>query len=222
MRRRAVLGFVLGLTGCGSLTERPYVERRSWPLVVRRTVAAPADRRGPERRGPDRRGPDRRGPERRGPERRGPVLLVRGVSAAPGVDTRGLQWLQRDGSLHVDYYEEWAVPPATSIESDLRQWLADSGRFAAVVAPGSRLDGDLVLEGTLTAFRADLPAGTARVALGLVLLDQRSSPAKILMQQDFSAETKLAGPDAPAIAHGLQQALAEVLAEIEAKVATYA
>ena len=197
MRRRVLLGLALGLAACGSLTERPYVERRQWPLVVRRTVAAPA-------------------------ERRGPVLLVRGVTAAPGVDTRGLQWLQRDGSLHVDYYEEWAVPPATSIESDLRQWLADTGRFAAVVAPGSRLEGDLVLEGTLTAFRADLAGGIARVALGLVLLDQRSGSDKILMQQDFSAKTNLAGSDPPAVARGLQQALAEVLAEIETKVATYA
>ena len=105
--------------------------------------------------------------------RAGRVLLVRDVRAGPGLEVRGLQWLERDGSVHVDFYEQWAVPPAQAVEDDLRQWLADSGQFRAVVAPGSRLNADFVLEAELDAFIADLNAGVARVALALVLLDQR-------------------------------------------------
>ena len=196
MRRRIVLAGLFALAGCG-LSERPYAEKRRWPLVVRRPSPLP-------------------------PPRRGKVLLVRSIGAAPGLGVRGLQILQPDGSLNVDFYEEWAVPPAESVESDLRQWLADSGKFRAVVAPGSRLNADLVLEGTLTAFLADPSAGTARVTLSVVLLDQRPNPVKILMQRNFTAEERLASADPPAIVQALRAALADVLSQVEAAVAAAA
>ena len=104
-----------------------------------------------------------------------------------------MQWLQRDGSLHVDFYEQWAVPPAQAVENDLRQWLADSGRFSAVVAPGSRLNADLVLEGELDTFVADPNTGMARVALALVLIDQRQGSTTVLLQRTVTAEVRLAG-----------------------------
>lgn len=179
----------LVLAACG-LSERPYAEKRQWPLVVRRPSSVP-------------------------PPRRGKVLLVRTIAAAPGLEARGLQSLRPDGSLNVDFYEEWAVPPAESVESDLRQWLADSGKFRAVVAPGSRLNADLVMEGTLTAFLANPPAGTARVTLGVVLLDQRPNPVKILMQRNFTAEERLASADPPAIVQALRAGLADVLRQVE-------
>ncbi len=187
--RRVVLAGVLALAGCG-LSERPYTEKRQWPLLVRRPSAIP-------------------------PPARGKVLLVRNIGAAPGLGVRGLQSLRADGSLDVDFYEEWAVPPAESVESDLRLWLADSGRFRAVVAPGSRLNADLVLEGTLTAFLANPPAGTARVTLSVVLLDQRPSPVKILMQRNFTAEERLGSADPPGIVQALRAGLADVLRQVE-------
>ena len=198
MRRRALLGAGLAapLAGCG-LSERPYTERRQWPLVVRRPAILP-------------------------PAEQGKVLLVRNIAAAPGLGVRGLQSLQPDGSLAIDFYEEWAVPPAESVESDLRQGLAEAGLFRAVVAPGSRLTADLVLEGTLTAFLADPAAGTARATLSVVLLDQRPNPVKVLMQRSFTADRKLTANDGPGIAHALQAALADLLGQVEAAVAAFA
>jgi cholesterol transport system auxiliary component len=145
MRRRATLAAFLALAGCG-LSERPHIDKRIWPLAVRRPTTAP-------------------------PATHGRVLLVRAVRAAPGLDTRGVQSLQPDGSMRVDFYEEWAVPPADAVEADLRQWLADSGLFQAVLAPGSRLASDLIAEPELLAFWADLPVRQARCALSVVLLD---------------------------------------------------
>jgi ABC-type uncharacterized transport system auxiliary subunit len=191
MRRRAILTAFLALAGCG-LSERPHVDKRIWPLAVRRPVAAP-------------------------PATRGRVLLVRAVRAAPGLEARGVQWLQPDGSMHVDFYEEWAVPPADAVDTDLRQWLAESGVFRAVLAPGSRLSPDLIAEPELLAFWADLPAGQARCALSVVLLDQRPGSATgVLMQRTFSAAVPLTTTDAPAIVENLRAALADVLRQIEA------
>ena len=193
MKRRVLLGSVLALAGCG-LSERPFPDKRAWPLVVSRPAALP-------------------------PRRRGRILLVRNIRAAPGLEARGIQWLETDGSLHVDFYEEWAVPPAESVESDLRQWLAASGLFAAVTAPGSRLTADLVLEGALTTFLADRKTNTARAAMTVVLLAQRPTAVRILMQRRFVSERPLPSPDAPGVVEALRACLADLLGQIEAAVA---
>jgi ABC-type uncharacterized transport system auxiliary subunit len=194
MMRRWLVLCGASLAGCSLLPQARYVQQRSWPLDVQRPSTAPR-------------------------KSRGRVLLVRSVRAAPGLENRGLQWLQPDGSVHVDYYEQWAVPPAQAVESDLRQWLSDSGLFAAVVAPGSRLNADYVLEGQLQSFIADPNAGLVHVALALVLLDQRQGSTKVLLQNTENADIKLAADDPPAIAEATRAAIAKVLQQTEADVA---
>jgi ABC-type uncharacterized transport system auxiliary subunit len=179
------------------LPQTSYVQRRDWPLDVQRSAAAR-------------------------PNPRGRVLLVRSVRAGPGLEARGLQWLQRDGSVHLDFYEQWAVPPAQAVEDDLRRWLGDSGLFKAVVAPGSRLNADFILEGELNTFMADLGTGVARVALALVLLDQRQGSTKVLLQRTETAEARLADNEPPAIAKAMQAAIVDVLQRTEADVARVA
>lgn len=196
MRRRVLLAGVLAVSGCG-LSERPYAEKREWPLAVSRTPVLP-------------------------PRARGRTLLVRDVRAAPGLEARGLQTLQPDGSLRIDFYEEWAVPPAEAVGSDLRQWMADCGLFAAVIAPGSRLAAGFVLEGTLTALLADRAKGVVRAALTLVLIDQRPSPARILMQRSFTSDRPLKSPDPAVIVQVLRACLQDVLGQVEAAIGRYA
>ena len=193
MRRRWLLLSGATLASCSLLPQTPYVQRRDWPLDVHRASVAPA-------------------------KPRAHVLLVRTMRAGPGLDQRGMQWLLPDGSVHVDFYEQWAVPPAQGVENDLRQWLADAGLFSAVVATGSRLNADFVLEGELDTFVADLNAGMGRVALALVLLDQRQGSTKVLLQRTETADVTLAGKDPPAIADAMKAAIVEMLRRTEAAV----
>ena len=195
MRRRSALAGLLALGGCSVLPNVPYAERREWPLVVRRPAVLP-------------------------PRRSGRVLLVRTMNAAPGLDARGLQWLLPDGSVHVDFYEQWIVPPAQAVETDLREWLASAGLFAAVLGPGSRLAADLVLETELTALIADPQAHAARAAMSVVLLDQRRDPDRVLLQQTVRAEAPLAGDKPPALVAGLRAAVEGLLGQVERLVAT--
>jgi ABC-type uncharacterized transport system auxiliary subunit len=101
----------------------------------------------------------------------------------------------------------------------VRRWLSDSGLFSAVLAPGSRLNADMTLEGELTQFTADLNTGTARAALSLVLLDQRPNPYKVLLQKTESATANLAGTDPVSIVAAQKAALVEVLQQMEVDVA---
>lgn len=207
MKRRWLLGGMAGTAlatalgggGCSVLPSQPYLERRDWPLVVRRPLALP---------------------RRPG----GRVLLVRAVQAGPGLEMRGLQTLQPDGSVRTAFYEQWAVPPAEAIDDDLRRWLADSGVFAAVLGPGSRMTADFVLDGELVLLHADLGTGMARAALALVLIDQRPSatqimPGRIRLERTEAADVKLDGTDPPALVRAQLAAVAAVLRRTEADLA---
>lgn len=191
MRRRALLVAPLLLASCG-LSERPYAERRQWPLLVRRP---PADRRRAASR---------------------QVLLVRGVQAGPGMDQRGLQSLQADGSIRTDFYEEWGAPPALAAEEALRRWLTDSALFSAVIASASRLEPDLVLEGELTGLWSVPALGQAHAALGVTVVAQRGAIPRVLLQQTISAETPLAGTSTREAVEAQVAALAMVFNRIEA------
>ena len=111
------------------------------------------------------------------------------------------------------------MPPAEAVDDDLRRWLAASGLFGAVVAPGSRLQADLVLEGELTVLHADLGNGTAQAALALVLIDQHPTPARVLLQRTETASVKLDGTDTPAQAHAQVAAVEAALRQTEADIA---
>jgi hypothetical protein len=197
------LATALGGSGCSVLPSQPYLQRRDWPLVVRRSEESV--------------GPVASRPAGRGG---GLVLLVRTVQAGPGMEARGLQTLQQDGSLKSDFYEQWAVPPAEAVDDDLRRWLAESGLFVAVVAPGSRMTADLVLEGELLALNADLATMTARAALALVLIDQRPGSARIGLQRTADGSARLEGTDPPALVRAQLAAVAAMLRETEADLAS--
>jgi ABC-type uncharacterized transport system auxiliary subunit len=190
MRRRAVLVAAAALGGCG-LSTRPYVERRDWPLLVRRPQALP-------------------------PRVGAPVLLVRSLRAGPGMEARGLQTLRADGSIKTEFYEEWAVPPAEAVEDALRRWLAESGLFSGVLAPGSRLVADLVLEGELDALWTEPARHDAYAAVGVSVLEQNPAATKVRLQRTVSARTPLAEGGAPQAVAAMRAAVAQMCAEIEA------
>jgi cholesterol transport system auxiliary component len=185
-----MLAAALALSGCG-LATRPYAERRQWPLLVRRPQPLP-------------------------PRRDGAVLLVRSFAAGPGLQARGLQSVQPDGSISSDYYEEWSVPPAQAVEEAVRDWLADAGLFSAVLAPGSRLAAGLVLEAELDALWTLPSANTARAALGLTLLAQDGAGTRLVLQRRLEAEAPLTGGTPTDAAAAMTSAVAVLCGRVEA------
>lgn len=189
MLRRMLLAAPLALAGCS--LERPYAERRQWPLVARRGRVEQ-------------------------PRRGAPVLLVRGLRAGPGLDVRGLQSLQADGSIRTEFYEEWAAPPAEGVEEALRGWLGESGLFSAVIASGSRVEADQVLEGELTGLWTIPATRQAHIALGVTVLVQSPATIRVRLQRRFTAEAPMAGTSAREAVEAQSAALAAVLAQVEA------
>ena len=191
IQRRAVI-LPLLLAGCG-LAERPYAERRHWPLLVPRPAVLAA--RGG-----------------------GKVLEVRTVRAGPGLEARGFQALGPDGSIATEFYEEWSVPPAQGVEEAVRTWLGGAGVFAAVLAPGSRVAADYVIEGDLGAIWTEPAAGVAHAALGVTLIAMQAEQPRVVIQRRYRETAALAGAGAVGAAQGMLAALALVLARVEGDV----
>lgn len=205
IRRHALVSLAALLGGCSVLPDRPYQESRRYLLAPTHPAPAP-------------------------PRRGAPVLLVRVMRAAPGLDQRGLRSVGPDGRVSLAYWDEWAAPPPEAAEEALRRWMGASGLFAAVVAPGSRLPADVIIEAELVRLAA-LPAEAQAVAALSVLL--LSSPARdavgearVLGQILAEGAAPLpnganggANPAPEAMAGAMQQALGTALAALERRLA---
>ena len=187
--RRTWLGLSLAFGGCSVLPERPYLATTDWPLVVLPPPARP-------------------------PAPHAPVLLLRPVRAAAGLEARGLRTLMPDGSLHTDFYQEWAAPPADAVTDQLQAWLAASGLFAGVVVPGSRLAANDILEADLTALWAVQASRQARASLGYVLIDQRGGNNRVVLQDSVTGTALLANEQPATVVAAQIAALADAFRQI--------
>jgi ABC-type uncharacterized transport system auxiliary subunit len=192
MRRRILAAALpLLLAGCSVFPSRPNVPVRRFGLAPRR----PVTRTAPRGAG---------------------VLLIRRLRGVPGLQELGLRTALADGGYDIAPYDEWIAPPADLAENALRGWMQASGLFGAVVAPGSRAEATLVLEGQLTALEAVPAAGEARAGLaGVLLLEQRLS-SRVLLSFDVTGRAPMAADaDAPAQAAAMEAALGDAFAALE-------
>lgn len=191
-RRLLLLAAPLGLAGCGSfLPEQKYIPRTIWPLQPQ----PPATKIAPTG---------------------APVLLVRAVNPAPGMEQRGLQSLTENGNLVIDYYNLWAVPPAEALTQGLINWAQASGDFAAVIAPGSRLTPNLIVEGELSELLVDLTTHQARAQMTLLVIKPALGLAgytQPLTQAKLTATAPLQGTGPEAQANAESEAVANLLAQ---------
>lgn len=200
LRRSLLLLAPIGLAACSVLPDRPFVETQRFPLEPRRT-----------------------GTPRSGRGRR--TLLIRTLRAGAGMETRNLRTIRPDGTESLDFYAEWAAPPADATEQALRRWLIDSRLFAAILAPGTRLTPDFVMEGEITALAALQGQGIARAELTLLLVDERHG-SRLVGQLVTEGTAPLAGGTAPPTpdqaASAMAAALGNALASLEQALAQYA
>lgn len=193
MRRRALLA-AAALAGCGNPLSRPYPEKRLYVLEARRAGTLPAPARGR-------------------------TLLVRTVTASPGMEGRGLVTRRPGNVQHSDFWNEFFAAPAAMVQDAMRQWLSEAGLFAAVLDQGSAGRADLALEAVLVAALGDgtdPAAPAARLHLQTLLLGLDRTPPRIIARGDYDRRVTLPSLAPEAVAPGLSQALAVVLADLEA------
>ena len=185
--RGACIVILCLLSGCGSLLpSQPYMARADWPL-------APMP------------------PMQQVPAPDGKVVVVRNLAAGPGLDRRGVATITSSGSVNYDYYNQWAVDPAAAASGALTDWLAASGKFSAIVGPGSRLDPDLIVEGELTEFVADSTTGQSRATITLTVLDADNGVHTLIGQRRLQGLAPLADTAPADVIRSERAALADAL-----------
>jgi ABC-type uncharacterized transport system auxiliary subunit len=198
-RRAMLLAASLLASACSVLPERPYQEISRYALE-------------PRRQGDGWRGKGRR------------LLLLRTLRAPAALDVRGLRSIRPDGTEEIDFYAEWISPPAEATEQALRRWLMDARLFAAVLAPGSRANPDLVLEGELTRLVANRARGQAEAELNFVLISEREASPRVLGQMISTGSAALPTgalrPDQAGAA--MNAALANAFGSLEQALSRYA
>jgi ABC-type uncharacterized transport system auxiliary subunit len=187
MKRRVIVAAPVVLAGCASLLpKQQYIPQVNWPLDPQPPASEPVNAAGK-------------------------VVLLRDLNAGPGMSNQGIQTLHQDGSLSISYYNQWAVAPADAAAEVLANWLAASGAFSAVVAPGSRLTANLIVEGEFSELLSDLGAGDAKAVLTLVVIQSVNGNTRPLAQQRIVGTAKLSGTDYPAQVAAQTAALADAM-----------
>lgn len=146
------------------------------------------------------------------------VLEVRSFHAAQAWANRPLAYRTGAHRVETDFYHEFLVPPGIALAELCRRWLAESGRFAQVVAPGMRTTPDLILEGEVEGLYGDYRDPTApRAVLELLVMvtDAAGGPARL--QVGLAAEAPLDGAGPDALVRAFDAAFAEAMVKLEAE-----
>jgi hypothetical protein len=161
---------------------------------------------------------DVRRPQRLPANPRGRVLVLRTVTPGPGAERRGIVTRLAGGQQRVDFWNEFFAAPASLVQDQLRQWLADCGLFSAVVDQGTQSRPALALEAVLTGLFGEQGEGqmVARAQMQSLVLGLDRAPPRVIAQSEHDRRAAIASLTPEMIVAGLNVALAAVFDEIEA------
>jgi ABC-type uncharacterized transport system auxiliary subunit len=190
-RRWTVLAAAAALAACG--LSRPPVERQTYLLTP--TRAAPAV-----------------------PASKPVAVKVRPMRAAPLYERKELVYRVDGERVVSDFYNEFAESPESMLTSAVIAWLKDARVFSSVVEPGVPVDAPYALDGSIVALYGDLrdPAKpAAEAAVQFYLVKQRGSGPELVYDRVLRSRVDVASGGAQALAAGYNQALAQILGQLE-------
>ena len=184
-------------SGCGDLLKQPYPAKAFFgiePGVPEASAVAPEPSTAPA--GYINRDADVVATAR---PTGGSVMLVRPVRMAPPYD--GLAFVYRDGpaAYTSDYYANFIAEPSALLTGGLTDWLDRAGPLP-VVAAGSSVRPDLVLDGAVTRLlidRTDRARPKAVLAARFFLTRETGSGTVVVSDTAYTTEVP-ATPDTPA------------------------
>ena len=152
-------------------------------------------------------------PQRLAPPAAAPVPVRLGrIEVAPPFARQGLVYRRGEQDYETDFYNEFAVDPATMIAAACREWLHQGGHLAV---PGAAGREPLRLDAEVTALYVDFRAApTAVVALRWRL--RRAGEGGLVAEFAADERVPLAERSPAGAAAALQTALGRALGRIEA------
>lgn len=147
-----------------------------------------------------------------------PFLAVRPFSVAHSYASRGFVYRTQDRELRTDYYNLFFVDPGSVLTDQSREWLSDSGLFAGVLTPGSRLNAGWILEGDVPALYGDYrdperPCGAMEIRF--TLIDESKTSPTLVLSRDYTQSVPCDTSSPDALVSGWNEALRRILARFE-------
>ena len=140
------------------------------------------------------------------------------MSVAPPFDGSALVYRTGGGTYVKDYYNEWVVPPAELLTTEMVKWLSKSGPFGAAVDGQSTAPHRFALETSITAIYGDFQDPRhPRVVFEahVYLLDDGSDRREVAYQNQYDITIPLEGASARHLVLGAGRAYRELLKSIE-------
>lgn len=153
----------------------------------------------------------------------GAVLRVREVHVAPAFEGRGFVYRTSEFGYTSDFYREFLTSPRNLIAGQLQSWLSASKRFLGVVPLGAAGEATHEISANVSALYGDFrdaSAPKAVVAIEFTVSRDGAAGSEILLHKAYRHEAAVQARDGDALAKGWSQALAAVLAALEADMAT--
>jgi uncharacterized lipoprotein YmbA len=166
------------------------------------------------------------------PERSGPPLQARtsywikigSVSVAAPYDGRSLVYRLGDQRFEKDFYNVYTTLPAEMISNAERQWINQSGIFAAAVGQSNSFFPYYTLQAAVNEFYGDYRVRPeAVVSIEFFLTAEKGGKGNpIIGSNRYTKRIALKDNTPAALVLGQQQALAEILKEYEVQLDKYA
>lgn len=145
------------------------------------------------------------------------VLKVRRMTISDLYSTRELVYQMGGGRIESDFYNMYFVVPNNMLTTELRQWLAASGRFEHIVEPGSMVVPTLTLEGVINElygdYTADQPA--AVVSMQFFLVDESTAENVIVFSRDYTQRITLQQPDPERLVRAMTEGVQAIYTQLE-------
>lgn len=194
---RCLLGMLLlGLVGgCATPLSRPAPERKLYNMTAQRLESvAPATDKS--------------------------VLKVRPLQISPAYQGKEMVYRLSETEFESDYYNSFFVQPAQTMTKLAEQWLGRAGIFTNVVDSTSQVVDTHLLEGMVNALYGDYrdrSAPKAVLEMQFFLLRNRNETYSVVFSKNYRKAVPFTpdGKDAAGLAAAYNQALAEVLDELE-------
>jgi cholesterol transport system auxiliary component len=147
------------------------------------------------------------------------VLRVDRIRVSPLFERKGFVYRTAESSYQDDFYNEFFAPPGVLLRQATLEWLSQASAFASVSDSTHPGDATWLLEGHVGSLYGDLrdpSAPRAVMEIEFTLLYAKS--LNVRFRKFYSASVAVDDGSAPAIMAGWNEALAQILAELEVDV----
>ena len=145
------------------------------------------------------------------------VLKIRKFRASPSFEGKEFVYRISDARYEADFYNEWFASPNAMLTQQVLNWLTMAGPFQYVMDSSGPLAATHILEGSVTALYGDYRATPSKAVLGLqfFLIHEASSPADIVLHQEYRKEVELTAKSPEALVNGWNAALRLILTALD-------